>query len=519
MKGRHTRRRHPTREVGRRLGWVTLLIMAAMLRGLDAASAAPADWFEIEVVDGATKRGVPLIALRTVNQVRSWTDSAGRVAFLEPGMMNRDVFVFVEGDGYDFPKDGFGNAGLRLRPVPGGSHRIEVRRTDIAERLYRVTGEGIYRDSVLTGYPAPIREPLLNGGVTGQDTVIATVYQDRIHWFWGDTDRLSYPLGNFSASGATSALPGQGGLPPAVGIDLTYFVGVDGFVAPMCPDFGPGLQWIESVFVLPDESGRERLMARVSSQKGLEPAYAWHLAVWNDTRHHFEKRITWPLRDGHDSAHPFRATAHGTDYLFLYPDLRVAARWDAVTNLARYEAFTCLTDTGDVDRDGSGSPQWRWRAGASRPGPAALRRAGIDLGTRDMETGEPVSLNRGSVTWNAYRKRWIRIASGEPGQIWYSEALAPTGPWESARRVVSQRAYNLYNPTQHSFFDEEGGRRIYFEGTYTAAFSSAHEKTPHYDYNQLLFRLDLADERLHLPAPQRPPLDPVPVIPAVAAGR
>lgn len=499
-------------------GSLRAILFLLLLSGISSL-ASPADWFAIEVVDAASGRGVPLISLRTVNQVRYWTDSAGRVAFLEPGMMNRDVFVFVEGDGYEFPKDIFGNAGLRLHPVPGGSHRIEVRRTDIAERLYRITGEGIYRDSALTGHPAPIREPLLNGGVTGQDTVIATVYRDRIFWFWGDTDRLSYPLGNFSASGATSALPGHGGLSPATGIDLTYFMGTNGFVAPMCPDFGPGLQWIESVFVLSDESGRERLMARVSSQKGLEPAYAWHLAVWNDDRSHFESRVTWPLRDGHDSAHPFRASADGIDYLFVYPDFRVPARWDAVTNLTRYEAFTCLTDAGGVDRDASGTPRWRWRAGAARLELATLRREGISSGTRDAETGEPVELNRGSVTWNPYRKRWIRIASGAPGHIWYSEALSPTGLWEFARRIVSQRAYNLYNPTQHSFFDEEGGRRIYFEGTYTAAFSAAHEKTPRYDYNQMLFRLDLADERLRLPAPQRPPLDPVPVLPQVREPR
>src|SRR5262249_27780862 len=54
---------------------------------------------------------------------------------------------------------------------------------------------------------------------------------------------------------------------------------------------------------------------------------------------------------------------------------------------------------------------------------------------------------------------------------------------------------------QHPFFDQDGGRRIYFEGTYTAEFSGSHEKTPRYDYNQIMYRLDLADPRLALPAP------------------
>ena len=37
---------------------------------------------------------------------------------------------------------------------------------------------------------------------------------------------------------------------------------------------------------------------------------------------------------------------------------------------------------------------------------------------------------------------------------------------------------------------------IHFEGTYTHDFSGNPLRTPRYDYNQLLYRLDLADERL-----------------------
>jgi hypothetical protein len=49
---------------------------------------------------------------------------------------------------------------------------------------------------------------------------------------------------------------------------------------------------------------------------------------------------------------------------------------------------------------------------------------------------------------------------------------------------------------RHPFFDEDGGRVIYFEGTYTHTFSGRAERTPFYDYNQVLYRLDLADPRL-----------------------
>ena len=50
-------------------------------------------------------------------------------------------------------------------------------------------------------------------------------------------------------------------------------------------------------------------------------------------------------------------------------------------------------------------------------------------------------------------------------------------------------------------FDQENGRIVYFEGTYTSTFSGAKDVTPRYDYNQVMYQLDLADPRLDLPAP------------------
>jgi hypothetical protein len=38
----------------------------------------------------------------------------------------------------------------------------------------------------------------------------------------------------------------------------------------------------------------------------------------------------------------------------------------------------------------------------------------------------------------------------------------------------------------------DGGRTIHFEGTYTNDFSGNPYKTPRYNYNQVLYRLDLA---------------------------
>src|SRR6185369_12564234 len=126
--------------------------------------------FAIDVVDEQTGRGVPLVELTTTNGVTYVTDSAGAVAFDEPGLMNERVFFHVKSHGYEFPKDGFGYRGVALDVTPGGSAQVKIKRLNIAERLYRVTGEGIYRDSVLLGRQAPIRQPLLNAQVTGSDS-------------------------------------------------------------------------------------------------------------------------------------------------------------------------------------------------------------------------------------------------------------------------------------------------------------------------------------------------------------
>jgi hypothetical protein len=47
---------------------------------------------------------------------------------------------------------------------------------------------------------------------------------------------------------------------------------------------------------------------------------------------------------------------------------------------------------------------------------------------------------------------------------------------------------------QHPFLDS--GRHIYLEGTYTNDFSGNQHRTPRYNYNQVLYRLNLDDGKL-----------------------
>lgn len=56
----------------------------------------------------------------------------------------------------------------------------------------------------------------------------------------------------------------------------------------------------------------------------------------------------------------------------------------------------------------------------------------------------------------------------------------------------------------HPFFDSSGGRIIYFEGTYAATFSGNGHPTPRYDYNQIMYCLDLADPLLESTKSQAP---------------
>lgn len=189
--------------------YVILTLLGALastsLCSITALQEVP--YFCIRIEDKDTQPGIPLVEPETVHHLHPVTDNNGIIAFYEPGLMGREVYFHIRSHGYEYPADGFGYRGVRLKPIPGGKVTISLKRNNIAERLYRITGAGLYRDSILVKHPVPILEPLLNAEVLGQDSVLQAVYQGKIYWFWGDTLRLNYPLGNFQATGALSSLP------------------------------------------------------------------------------------------------------------------------------------------------------------------------------------------------------------------------------------------------------------------------------------------------------------------------
>ena len=476
---------------------------------------SPSSPFGIQVTDDKTGRGVPFVELETTHHRLFVTDSGGWAAISDPELMGQEVFFHIRSHGYSFPKDGFGYSGVRLTPKPGGRAQVKITRSNIAERLCRLTGAGIYADSVLLHQPAPLREPVLSGKVVGQDSALAVVHRGKMLWFWGDTGRLSYPLGNFRTTGAVATFP-VGKRDAGSGLDFRYFINGDGFTKEMCPSQKPGPIWMSGVTVIGD-TGREELFARYSRMESLAKKVEQGYVVWDDARSvfRFVKELplteSWRFLDGH----PIRWTENGVAYLagtFCFPVVRVPANRDSVLDPAAFESYTCLNIAGDVRRNAQNKPDYRWQKEApplqSQNEVDLVKQGKLSLADahflpRDAG-GNPIILHGGTVTWNLWRKKWLLIATHKGakesllGNLVYSEADSPIGPWRRAVTVVTHNQYTFYNPVHHPFLDTAGGRIIHFEGTYTAEFSGNPRPTPRYDYNQILYRLDLADPRLDI---------------------
>lgn len=367
----------------------------------------------------------------------------------------------------------------------------------------------------------------------GQDGGLAIPWRGKIYWFWGDTAKPSYPLGNFGTSGATSELPSQGGLNPNIGVDLNYFVDASGFTRPMLPSEnfpGPGARWIGGLKIVADGAGNERLVTDYMRIKDLGETYERGIAIFNDKAETFERLVQF---DPHDSlipacttGQPTRTRVMGTDFYYqVYtPPLlcRVRADLDHVKNSSAYEGFSPLVAgtrylkaESRLDRDASGHLRFAWKPNTPPLRPTEEKELIADgkmtasegfFQLRNVDTDKAVQPGPGSVEWSAFRRRWVMIVKEDEGvsnhgTLWFAEADTQLGPWVYAKRILRHDYYNFYNPLQHKFFDEDNGRVIFFEGTYSDFFDAGGPLTPRYNYNEIMYRLDLSDPRLALPVP------------------
>lgn len=479
---------------------------------LDHPVREDGDCFELLIRDDEDGRGVPLASVMVNDTVTYVSDSQGYIALCDPRFLNKRVRFSVRSHGYKTPRMHF-----NVRARVGSHAALDLTRVDIARRLYRVTGGGIYRDSVLLGKPTPLRHPLLNADVLGLDSVQSALFGGRAFFIYGDTLRVSHPLGNFHATGATARLPSRGGLPPNEGINLDYFVGDDGFVRSMAPPQGrkpPRVTWLGALSVVPDADGTPTMFAAYAHVNAHLQTLEHGLMRFAPTTERFNKALRVDLHAPMPHGHPTLVHHADGDYLYYQTPLRVPAKAEALLDPSTWETYTPFVERSRLLlRSREGVLEYAFRKHTPIADERELVAAGVPqrqrlMGhLRDPLTGQRIKAHlESSRAYNAYRGRYVELVQRVgPGpaplsEIWYAEGDTPLGPFVHATRIASFDHYTFYNPRQHAFYDEDGGRRIYFEGTYTNQFTDA-APTPRYDYNQLMYQLDLTDPRLRLPVP------------------
>jgi hypothetical protein len=245
----------------------------------------------------------------------------------------------------------------------------------------------------------------------------------------------------------------------------------------VAPIPGDGPTWITACVVLPDKNGRDRLVGTYTKIKPPLEGYQTGLCAWNDDHQEFEPLLVlWTKSEGASEPPPMPkghavvwTSKQGERWALFgdpFPMLRFRATFEAWQDPKQWEIL---------------APQDSLRA---------------------AESGEEVKPHSGSIAWNPWRERWVTVFMqnfGKPsafGEVWYAEALEPTGPWGRAVKVLSHANYTFYNPRLHPKTTASNSPVLLFEGTYTQQFANHPPPTPRYDYNQLLYRLDLDDPKL-----------------------
>lgn len=501
-----------------RRGFLPKLSLVILLLFISCAKIPDQQFFKIKVIDADTGSGIPMVTLSPLTRAKYITDSNGYIAMNEPSLMGKSIYFQVKSDGYSYPMGADGRHAVTLDCVAGDSATVKMNRINVAERLYRATGADIYKDSYELGEHVPIKNPMLNANIFGQDSNLATLYQGNIFWIWGDSFLPHQYHGNFAVAGATSRFPSKGGLDPNIGVNYDYILDENGSTKPMINLEKLGYVWFDWIMNIQHE-GKETLVAKYANVNSHFANYERGIAVFNDEKQVFEsiKQIDEWMPYPHNCNHPFKGKEKGEEYFYLTSEFnfqRVLPVLDSLIKPTAYESFTCLKpgtkfdlNNLQLDRDAAGKLIYDWKKNTDF---IDLRRQNklVDLGEinksegwiqlRDVNTGEIISdAGKGSVFWNEYRQKWVLISGKK--NIWYAEADTPVGPWTYARNVACHKSF-LYNPTQHPFFDEEGGKSIFFEGTFTK-FMSQEEIVPKYDYNQLMYKLSLENEQVFLPSP------------------
>lgn len=445
-----------------------LPLVCAIFLPTHRAFASPHDLFVLEAIDDQNGRPVPLIEFRTTSGMKWITDNAGKAVVDAPELFGREVWFTVLGHGYEVPRDGFGFQGIRLTPTRGTSHQVRLKRTLPAERLGRLTGSGLFAESQKIGE----HTDWLESGVVGCDSVQTAAWKGKLFWFWGDTNLFRYPLGIFRMLGAESEVNALnlGEIP--IRPNLKFFRDTTSALRPIADIEHQGPVWLGGLVSLKDKHGAEHLVASYAKIKAPMRVDEFGFCEWNETDQVFRAiKPIWirgkdkgddpeqiAVPDGHTVRY---RDSSGTDWiLFSNPTPRIQIR--------------------DSYEDWLDPLTWK-----VHPKQETIRK----------EDGGSIQIHRGDIAWSGYSKKWVMVftqlfgKSSPLGEIWLSTADSPMGEWSPAVPIVSHSNYTFYNPMIHSEWLNDDQPWIYFEGTYTAEFANKPEKTPRYDYNQILYRV------------------------------
>jgi hypothetical protein len=503
---------------------IICLLLASITISVQAAGLRP---FVIKVVDRLDQRPLPLVVLELENGLQFVTDNDGHISILKPDLQGRQVRFIVKGHGYiTSGLDFFKQQSFVVKIEPGKTAVLQLVKDQLADRLYRVTGAGRYNHTLLAGkVPSFLQKELLPGQVIGQDSLICLPWKNKLWHFYGDT--LGLTSYNFSASCATSPMPETAACDPDVGIPLDYITDENGFAAPMINTGQPGFTWIEYVLPVNLPAGKQTLLAKYVQHKTLEKVAEAGFAIFSQAKKRFSVFRRLPEKRPHKCTHPVPVKYQNETAFLLFPWELTLAGLSEISNEAEHYYFSPLVEIAHVqaskdtveikqrsyqiERQSDGAIKYSWKKGGAAMTPEVqkllfakglIKPQEMLFAPIDLESGERLKSFNGSIVYNSFKKCWIAINQGnKAGEIFYSEADTPTGPWAFAVRVAKFNDYNLYNPIIHPWFNKNAGQKIYFEGTYTNFFSDSKGKTAEADYNQVMFSLDLALPELELPIP------------------
>ena len=275
---------------------------------------------------------------------------------------------------------------------------------------------------------------------------------------------------------ATTSLQPFASFEPPLRPNFDYFVDLDGKPRGVAKMPGRGPTWLTGYVTLPDQQGTNHLVAFYRKIEPPLTVYETGLCVWDDATDSFKHlRTTWN-RNATPQIPPPTLVEDG--HPIFWSD-RSGKRWLMFGNpLPRIK----LPATYEAWQD---ETQWQ----AVKP-QATLR---------DSDSSAEIVPHSGSIAWNEFRGRWVTVfvqkfgSSSFLGELWYAEADSPTGQWSPAIKVMTHENYTFYNPRLHPELTSGDSPILLFEGSFTAEFAKSPEPTPRYNYNQILYRIDLND--------------------------